>query len=125
MKRIVLVLTSIALMSVACAPSPPPPPLPPAGCYAGWVPFSDGGSIYFTGLAPTPWTPNITAYRGDPDCSPDAPAGDFSAVSAVSESDALVACLNQTGKLTLASVPVSTYFGVYGFDNVWMCFPWP
>lgn len=46
-------------------------------------------------------------------------------MSAVSELEALLACLDKTATLTVDVVPVSTYFGVSGFDNVWICFTWP
>lgn len=124
MRRLVLVLTSMALLAVACAPSAPPPELPPAGCYRGSIP-GGGGSVYFTGAAPTPWTPNFSVYLDVVDCDPAAFVGEFSAVAAASEPDALAACLAQTGKLTLDSLPVSVYYGVWGFEQMWMCFPWP
>lgn len=122
---IAVCFATLGLLTLACAPLPPTPALPGAGCYAASVPGASG-SIYFTGVAPTPWNPhNIKAYVSDPDCSPAALTGDYSGVSASNELDAFVKCNEQTGKPTYPpNVTAATYWGLGpAFANVWMCFP--
>ncbi len=120
---------AFGLLALGCAPTAPPPALPEAGCYAASVPGAFG-SIYFTGLAPTPWNPhNFTVYVSDTDCNPAEAerVSEVSGVSAADEVDAFVKCNEQTGKPTYPpNVTAETYLGVGpDFANVWMCIPIP
>ena len=126
MKRAALFLVALALVTVACTPPAPPPAVPGAGCY---VALFGSGSIYYTGVEPTPWEPhNFYVYNPDPDfdCSPpEVLSGELSGVNAANQLDAWAKCNELVGPtLYPPQVTAAVYFHTSpDFANIWMCFP--
>lgn len=124
MKRFTFLVASLALVAAACAPSAPLPPLPEAGCYPVSVP-GGWGTVYFTGVAPTPSDPyNFRSYAYDSGCTPGAQTSQASGVNAANAVDAFGKCLEQAGIVTYPDVTAATYYRLpSGFGSIWMCFP--